>query len=48
MVLTAPAGRWMVMEVIVVLALVGVVGGLAAAFGADSRDGNDWAWHSRV
>jgi hypothetical protein len=36
------------MEFFLVVAVIGVVGGLAATFGADTRDGNDWVWHSRV
>lgn len=36
------------MELVLLVALIGVVGVLAATFGADTRDGNDWAWHSRL
>jgi hypothetical protein len=36
------------MEVLLLTAAIALVGGVAAAFGADSRDGNDWAWHRRA
>jgi hypothetical protein len=36
------------MDLLLVVALMGVVGALAATFGADSRDGNDWVPHSRA
>jgi hypothetical protein len=35
-------------ELLLMVALIGVVGVLAATFGADTRDGNDWAWHRRL
>lgn len=36
------------MELLLMVALIGVAGVLAATFGADTRDGNDWVWHPRV
>ena len=36
------------MELLLVAGLIALVGAVAVAFGADSRDGNDWAWHRRA
>ena len=36
------------MQLLLLAALIALVGAAAAVFGADSRDGNDWAWHRRA
>lgn len=41
-------GRWREMELLLLVTTIALVGALAAAFGPDSRDGNDWAWHRRA
>lgn len=35
-------------EVVLIFALAGVLAGLSAAFGTDSRDGEDWFTHRRA